>query len=846
MTGKIVIRGARVHNLKNIDLEIPRDRLVVITGVSGSGKSSLAFDTLYAEGRRRYLESLAADARQFLRQLEKPDVDFIEGLSPAIAVQQKAGSYTPRSTVGTVTEIYDYLRLLFARIGEPSCVQCGRQIQAHTVEQIVDHLLTLPAQTRVLVMAPIVSDSKGDHRERLSELAREGFARVKIDGAVRELSEEIHLDKDQPHQIDLIIDRLVLRQGAEKRLADSLEIASRMGERVIKIGMQTVQDAEAQKELIFSQRFACIHCGISLPEITPSLFSFNSPQGACPACAGLGVDSKERGQSRGSEEKDDARPCPECRGARLKKESLAVKLGGKNIAEVASLPVSQALAYFTSLDLDERRKRIGQRALGEIADRLGFLLQVGLGYLSLDRPSLSLSGGEAQRVRLATQIGSSLAGVLYILDEPSVGLHQIDNARLLALLKQLRDQGNSVIVVEHDPETILAADHVIDMGPGAGDQGGEIVGQGKPQEVAHDSQSLTGQYLSGRMAVAVSRRRKGSGRFLELTGARAHNLKNLTVEIPVGTLTCVTGVSGAGKSSLVMDTLYNAMAARLHRAKAKVGAFDALIGSELFDRVVGIDQAPIGRTPRSTPATYTGLFDPIREFFAQLPEARVRGFKADRFSFNARAGRCDACAGDGVVRVDMNFLPEVTVTCDVCKGSRYNRETLAVKYKGLSIADVLALTVNQALQLLNTLPAVYEKLRTLREVGLDYLRLDQAASTLSGGEAQRVKLARELARRSAGRSLYILDEPTTGLHFDDVRKLLGLLHRLIDEGNSMVVIEHNLDVIRSADYVVDLGPGGGVDGGQVVAKGTPEDIAAVDRSATGQYLRKLLKQLQTV
>ncbi len=843
MTGKIVIRGARVHNLKNIDLEIPRDRLVVITGVSGSGKSSLAFDTLYAEGRRRYLESLAADARQFLRQLEKPDVDSIDGLSPAVAIQQKAGSYTPRSTVGTVTEIYDYLRLLFARIGEPACVQCGRQIQAHTVEQIVDRLLTLPEQTRILVMAPIVSDSKGDHRERLSELAREGFARVKIDGAVRELSEEIHLEKDRPHRIDLIVDRLVLRQGVEKRLADSLEIASRMGERVIKIGMQTVQDAEAEKELIFSQKFACIHCGISLPEITPSLFSFNSPQGACPACAGLGVDSKERGQSRGSEEKDDARPCQECGGARLKKESLAVKIGGKNIAEVASLPVNQALAYFTSLDLDERRKRIGQRASGEITDRLGFLLQVGLGYLSLDRPSLSLSGGEAQRVRLATQIGSSLAGVLYILDEPSIGLHQIDNARLLALLKQLRDQGNSVIVVEHDPEAILAADHVIDMGPGAGDEGGEIVAQGTPQELARDGHSLTGQYLSGRLKLAMPLRRKGSGHFLVIKGARQHNLKNVTVEIPVGTLTCVTGVSGAGKSSLVMDILYNAMAARLYRAKAKVGAFDELSGSEMFDRVVGIDQAPIGRTPRSTPATYTGLFGPIRELFAQLPEARVRGFKANRFSFNARAGRCDACAGDGVVRVDMNFLPEVAVTCDVCKGSRYNRETLAVRYKGLSIADVLALTVNQALQLLNTIPAVYEKLRTLREVGLDYLRLDQAASTLSGGEAQRVKLARELARRSAGRSLYILDEPTTGLHFDDVRKLLELLHRLIDEGNSMVVIEHNLDVIRSADYVVDLGPGGGVDGGQVVAKGTPEDIAAVDRSATGQYLRKLLKQL---
>jgi len=843
MTGKIVIRGARVHNLKNIDLEIPRDRLVVITGVSGSGKSSLAFDTLYAEGRRRYLESLAVDARQFLRQLEKPDVDFIDGLSPAVAIQQKAGSYTPRSTVGTATEIYDYLRLLFARVGEPTCVQCGREIKAHAVEQIVDQLLTLPAHTRILVMAPIVSDSKGDHRERLSELAREGFARVRIDGAVRELSDEIALDKDQPHRIDLIVDRVVLRQGAEKRLADSLEIASRRGEQVIKIGMQEAQDDEPAEELIFSQKFVCAQCGISLAEITPSLFSFNTPQGACPACAGLGVRSKQRRGSRRKEQDADAQPCGKCGGTRLKKESLAVKLGSKNIAEVAALPVDRALAYFSSLELDERCKQIARRVVGEITDRLGFLTQVGLGYLSLDRPSLSLSGGEAQRVRLATQIGSSLAGVLYILDEPSIGLHQSDNARLLALLKQLRDHGNSVIVVEHDPETILAADHVIDMGPGAGDQGGEIVAQGTPQELARDSQSLTGRYLSGRLEVAVSRRRKGSGRFLEIKGAQEHNLKNLSVEIPVGTLTCVTGVSGAGKSSLVMDILYNAMAARLHRAKVKVGAFDELLGSELFDRVVGIDQAPIGRTPRSTPATYTGLFDPIRELFALLPEARIRGFRADRFSFNARAGRCDGCAGDGVVRVDMNFLPEVAVTCDVCKGSRYNRETLAVRYKGLSIADVLALTVNQALQLLNTIPAVYEKLRTLREVGLDYLRLDQAASTLSGGEAQRVKLARELARRSTGRSLYILDEPTTGLHFDDVRKLLELLHRLIDEGNSMVVIEHNLNVIRSADYVIDLGPGGGAEGGEVVARGTPEDVAAVDRSATGQYLGKLLKQL---
>jgi excinuclease ABC subunit A len=856
MAGKIVIRGARVHNLKNINVEIPRDRLVVITGVSGSGKSSLAFDTLYAEGRRRYLESLAADARQFLRQLEKPDVDSIDGLSPAVAIQQKAGSYTPRSTVGTLTEIYDYLRLLFARIGEPACVQCGRRIRTHTVEQIVDHLLTLPEQPRVLVMAPIVSDSKGDHRERLSELAREGFARVRIDGAVRELSEEFHLEKDRLHQIDLVVDRLVLRRGIEKRLADSLEIAARMGAQVIKIGIQKVAPSirapdlavgiyggEPAEELIFSQKCVCVQCGIALPEITPALFSFNTPQGACPACAGSGVASKKHGGLQGNEVEINLQLCGRCGGTRLKKESLAVKLGGKSIAEVASLSINQTLAYFTSLDLDERRKRIGQRALGEITDRLGFLLQVGLGYLSLDRPTLSLSGGEAQRVRLATQVGSSLAGVLYILDEPSVGLHQSDNARLLALLKQLRDQGNSVIVVEHDPEAIAAADHVIDMGPGAGDQGGEIVAQGTPQELARNGHSLTGQYLSGCLEVAMPLRRKGSGDFLVIKGARQHNLKNLTVEIPVGTLTCVTGVSGAGKSSLVMDILYNAMAAKLHRAKAKVGVFDELIGSELFDRVVGIDQAPIGRTPRSTPATYTDLFDPIRELFAQLPEARVRGFKADRFSFNARVGRCDGCAGDGVVRIDMKFLPEVAVTCDVCKGSRYNRETLAVKYKGLSIADVLALTVNQALQLLNTIPAVYEKLRTLREVGLDYLCLDQAASTLSGGEAQRVKLARELARRSTGRTLYVLDEPTTGLHFDDVRKLLELLHRLIDEGNSMVVIEHNLDVIRSADYVIDLGPGGGAEGGQVVAEGTPGDIAAVDRSATGQYLRKLLKQL---
>jgi len=837
MTGKIVIKGALVHNLKNIDLEIPRDHLVVITGVSGSGKSSLAFDTLFAEGRRRYLESLAADARQLLRQLEKPEVDSIDGLSPAIAVQQKAGSYSSRSTVGTVSEIYDHLRLLFARVGQPTCVQCGREIRAHTVEQIVDQLCSLPASTRLLVMAPIAPDAKGGQRERMRELARQGFTRVRIDGAPREIAAEFEIEEQPPRQVDLIVDRLVLREGIDKRLADSLEIASRFGAQIVKVAVQKAGGEETAEELIFSGNFACAPCGIALPEITPRLFSFNAPQGACPACAGSGSAVKQAGPAQRAQNRAAGQPCGACAGTRLKRESLAVKLGGKSIAEVAALPVNQLLGFFNELVLDERRGQVARRVMSEITERLGFLAQAGLGYLSLDRPASSLSGGEAQRVRLATQIGSNMAGVLYILDEPSIGLHQIDNARLLALLKQLRDRGNSVIVVEHDPETILAADHVIDMGPGAGQQGGEVIAQGTPQELARAERSLTGRYLSGRMQVGISRRRKGNGRFLTVRGARQHNLKNLTVEIPCATLTCVTGVSGAGKSSLVMDILYNVLAARLHHAQLPAGAFDELTGWEQFDRVVGIDQTPIGRTPRSTPATYTSLFDPLRNLFAQLPEARVRGFKADRFSFNARGGRCEACGGNGVVTVDMNFLPEVVVTCEVCKGLRYNRETLAVKYKGLSIADLLALTVDQALRFLNSIPAVYEKLRTLKDVGLDYLRLDQAASTLSGGEAQRVKLARELGRRASGASLYILDEPTTGLHFDDVRKLLDLLHRLIDAGNSMVVIEHNLDVIKSADYIIDLGPGGGLEGGELVAQGTPEEVAAIDRSATGRYLR---------
>ncbi len=843
MAGTIVVTGARVHNLKNIDLEIPRDRFVVITGVSGSGKSTLAFDTLYAEGQRRYLESLAADARQFLRQLERPDVDSIDGLSPAIAVQQKAGSYTPRSTVGTVTEIYDYLRLLFARIGAVTCVQCGRPIVVHTIEQIVDQLLALPAESRIQALAPIVVNRAGDHREQLRELAREGFTRVKIDGVLHELSSEIELDEIEFHSIDLLVDRLVVRDGVDKRLADSLELASRFGDQGVKIEVQSSDPSRPPQVMSFSRKLRCTACGLSPPEITPRLFSFNSVYGACSECAGLGVRAKrsQRSQSDGAEL--DAKPCLSCAGTRLRKESLAVKLGGKNIAEVASLPITDAIVFFTELELGERQRAVGQKVLGEIINRLRFMTQGGLDYLSLDRRSTTLSGGETQRVRLTKQLGSNLAGVLYILDEPSIGLHQSDNAQLLSLLKQLRDNGNTVIVVEHDQETILAADHIIDMGPGAGVHGGEVVARGAPDELMRDAHSLTGQYLSGRMQVPIPGSRRGITQgFLEVKGARQHNLKNITVKIPVGVMTCVTGVSGSGKSTLVMDVIYNAVAHRLHRSKLPAGSFDKLLGWERFDRVIGIDQNPIGRTQRSNPATYTGLYDPVRHLFAQLPEARMRGFKAERFSFNAKGGRCEACAGDGVVRVDMYFLAELLVTCEVCKGARYNRETLEVRYKGLNIANILALTVNQALELLANIPAVAERLRTLREVGLGYLHLGQPAATLSGGEAQRVKLARQLARRSSGHSLYILDEPTSGLHFDDVKKLLEILHRLTDAGNTIVMVEHNLDVIKNADYVIDLGPEGGAKGGKIVAQGTPEEIATVADSATAIYLKKVLER----
>jgi excinuclease ABC subunit A len=841
MPGKIVVKGARVHNLKNIDVEIPREKLVVITGVSGSGKSSLAFDTLYAEGQRRYLESLAADTRQFLQQIEKPDVDLIEGLAPAIAVEQKAYASSPRSTVGTLTEVYDYLRLLFARVGQPTCIQCGREITAQTIEQISDQLLSLPDNTRILVLAPLALRSAGEPRAALQELARMGFARVKINGEIHELAEPMQLPMEHPDTIDLIVDRLVLRPGIERRLADSLEVASRFGRQAIKVELAAGESSAPAQELIFTQRSACIQCGLYLPEITPRLFSFNSPHGACPACKGLGIASQARRGPKRVENDVVAKPCAECNGTKLRKESLAIKVDGRSIADLTAMSLADTRDFCERLKLGKKETIVAQKLLHEVSSRIQFLIQLGLNYLTLDRSAVTLSSGEAQRVRLATQLGSSLTGVLYILDEPSVGLHQKDNAQLVKLLQHLRDFGNTVIVVEHDQETILAADHVIDMGPGAGVNGGEVVFHGGAAAISDSPRSLTGQYLSARMKPPpVTRRRSGSGEFLIIKGAKEHNLKNITVKIPVGALTCVTGVSGSGKTSLVMDILYNATAARLHASGAEVGRFDELIGADFFDRVIGIDQAPIGRTPRSNPATYTGLFDHLRALFAQLPEARVRGYRPERFSFNAPGGRCEACAGEGVVRVEMYFLPPVYVTCESCKGRRYNRETLEVKYKGLSVADVLDLTVLQASEILSNVPALSERLRTLREVGLGYLRLGQAAQSLSGGEAQRVKLARELARKSTGRSLYILDEPTTGLHFHDVKQLMELLQRLNDAGNTVVIIEHNLDVIVSADYVIDLGPEGGDKGGMVVACGTPEEIAAHPDSFTGQYLAKLL------
>ena len=919
---RIVVRGAREHNLKNIDLEIPRDQLVVITGLSGSGKSSLAFDTIYAEGQRRYVESLSAYARQFLEQMEKPEVDSIEGLSPAISIEQKTTSKNPRSTVGTVTEIHDYLRVLFARVGAPHCPDCGRVISAQTVQQMVDRVLALQAGTRLLVLAPVVRGRKGEYKKLFFDLQRQGYTRVRVNGAVRELGEEIELDRKRKHTIEVVVDRLVVRDNLGARLADSLETALRLADGVVLVEAA----GETTTPMLFSERLACAGCGVSLPEVSPRMFSFNNPYGACPDCGGIGsrdeidperlVPNPERSLRGGAlapwagrettyfrqtlavlarrhrfsldtpwarlrkpvrevilrGERDGGfegviatlerryrettseearaeveqfmaeRPCPACGGARLRRESLGFELAGRSIADVGRLTIKQAAGFFEALQLGEREAAIARRVLKEIRERLGFLLNVGLDYLTLDRPAGTLSGGEGQRIRLATQIGSSLVGVLYILDEPSIGLHQRDNRRLLETLKRLRDLGNTVLVVEHDEETIRSADYVIDLEPGAGELGGHLVAVGTPDEIMANPASLTGRYLARARTIPVPvQRRKGSGHFVTIHNPREHNLKGMAVRIPLATFTCITGVSGSGKSTLVNDILHRALAQMLHRAQERPGAHDRIEGAQRVDKVVDIDQSPIGRTPRSNPATYTGVFTFIRTLFARTPEARMRGYAPGRFSFNVKGGRCEACQGDGLVKIEMHFLPDVYVTCDVCKGRRYNRETLDVHYKGRSIAEVLEMTVREALGFFDAVPVIKSKLATLDDVGLDYIRLGQSATTLSGGEAQRVKLATELSRRATGRTLYILDEPTTGLHFADIQRLLDVLNRLVDQGNTVVIIEHNLDVIKTADWIIDLGPEGGDEGGRVVATGTPEDLAGqADRSYTGQFLGPLL------
>jgi len=832
VSSSIVIRGAREHNLKNLDVEIPRDRLVVITGLSGSGKSSLAFDTIYAEGQRRYVESLSAYARQFLEQMGKPDVDSIEGLSPAISIEQKSASHNPRSTVGTVTEIYDYLRLLFARIGRPFCFNCGEEITPQTVQQMVDAIRALPEGTKFQVLAPIVRGRKGEYRKELLDMRRAGYVRARVDGQVVDLGEDIVLDKQKKHTIEVIVDRLVMKPGGPltKRLADSVETSLKLADGLV--GVLTDDD----RTTLYSEKLACIRCGVSYPEITPRVFSFNSPHGACPACDGIGY-----AMTPGSPEEEDftlLELCPICKGARLRPESLSVKIGRKSIAEVTRLSVRGAADYFGSLKLNERESFIAQRILKEIRERLGFLVNVGLDYLTLDRPAATLSGGEGQRIRLATQIGSGLVGVLYILDEPSIGLHQRDNRRLLQTLLRLRDMGNTVVVVEHDAETMRAADHIVDLGPGAGVLGGRIIAQGSPDEVMANPASLTGRYLRGDLAVRLPKRNRRPKGFVTVVGARKHNLKGITARIPLGLLTCVTGVSGSGKSTLVLEVLFHSLSQLLYHKKPKIDGCKELLGVEALDKVIDIDQSPIGRTPRSNPATYTGLFTFIRDLFAKLPESRVRGYKPGRYSFNVKGGRCEACQGDGLLKIEMHFLPDIYVTCEVCKGQRYNRETLEIKHKDRSIADILSMTVDEALEFFEHIPFIRAKLQTLHDVGLHYIKLGQSATTLSGGEAQRVKLSRELSKRATGRTLYILDEPTTGLHFADIQRLLEVLNRLVEAGNTVVVIEHNLDVIRNADWIIDLGPEGGDHGGEIVAEGAPQELARVKRSYTGQVLQE--------
>ncbi len=939
---RISIRGARQHNLKNLSLDIPRDKLVVITGVSGSGKSSLAFDTIYAEGQRRYVESLSAYARQFLGQMDKPDVDYIEGLSPAVSIDQKSTSRNPRSTVATVTEVYDYLRLLYARVGIPHCPQCGKRITQQSIEQMVDAVLSLAEGTRFQVLGPVVRGRKGEYKSELESIRKQGFVRVRVDGVMHDVGDDFRLDRYKQHTIEVVVDRLVMKGGIESRLTESLETALKLGGGVVHVLHEAPAPAKGEAEtLAFSEHFACVDCGISLDDLAPRNFSFNSPFGACPTCHGLGSQSefdpellldpdksvnsggvipfaatssdyvwqvfrsiavvmghdaetpisgwsaearqvllhgrkepipvtytnhhgrvraynasfegvvgmlrRRHSETSSQQIREDlerymsSRPCPDCGGARLKPESRAVTLGGRNISDVTHGSIADVLKFLDGLQLTEREETIGRQILKEIRTRLGFLRDVGLEYLTLDRTAATLAGGEAQRIRLATQIGSGLMGVLYILDEPSIGLHQRDNRRLIETLLRLRNLGNTILVVEHDEETIAAADWVIDIGPGAGELGGHVVAAGTPREVAANPESVTGNYLSGLARIEIpSERRKPGDRWLELSGARAHNLKNVTARIPLGCFVAVTGVSGSGKSTLIQETLYPRLLHKLHGTRSVWGAHDSLVGAELIDKVIDIDQSPIGRTPRSNPATYTGVFDLIRELFAATPEARARGYQSGRFSFNVHGGRCESCKGDGIIKIEMHFLPDVYVPCEVCKGRRYNRETLEVRYRGKSIADVLELTVSEACHLFENIPRISRRLTTLRDVGLEYIRLGQPATTISGGEAQRVKLSSELGKRATGRTLYLLDEPTTGLHFRDIQRLLEVLQKLVATGNTVVVIEHNLDVIKTADWVLDMGPEGGVHGGSVVVTGPPEVVAECPESHTGAYLKRAL------
>ena len=832
MSNSITIKGAREHNLKNIDVVIPRDKLVVITGLSGSGKSSLAFDTIYAEGQRRYVESLSAYARQFLEQMGKPDVDSIEGLSPAISIEQKSTSHNPRSTVGTVTEIYDYLRLLFARVGRPYCFQCGEEIAAQTVQQMVDAIAGLPEGAKFQILAPIVRGRKGEYRKELLEMRKAGYVRARVNGEIVDLGEDIVLDKQKKHTIEIIVDRLVMKAGDAlmRRLADSVETSLKL------TGGLVAVLTDNGKTRLYSDKLACIKCGVSYPEVEPRIFSFNSPHGACPACDGIGY-----AMTPGCPEEEDFTlldACEVCQGARLKPESLAIKIEKKSIAEVTSLSIRAAAEFFVSLKFSDRELVIAHRILKEIRERLGFLVNVGLDYLTLDRAAATLSGGEGQRIRLATQIGSGLVGVLYILDEPSIGLHQRDNRRLLQTLLRLRDLGNTVVVVEHDAETMMAADHLLDMGPGAGTQGGHVIAQGTPQEVMGNPDSITGQYLRGIQTVSLPQRERKPKGYLSVVNAQKHNLKNVTAKIPLGMLTCVTGVSGSGKSTLVLEVLFHSLSQMLYQKKPKIDGCKELRGVDALDKVIDIDQSPIGRTPRSNPATYTGLFSFIRDLYSNLPESRVRGYKPGRYSFNVKGGRCEACQGDGLIKIEMHFLPDVYVTCEVCKGQRYNRETMEILHKGKSIADVLNMTVDDAVEFFEHIPFIKRKLETLHDVGLHYVKLGQSATTLSGGEAQRVKLSRELSKRPTGRTMYILDEPTTGLHFADVQRLIDVLDRLVEAGNTVLVIEHNLDVIKNADWVIDLGPEGGDRGGEIVVEGPPREVAKSKRSYTGQVLKE--------